>query len=195
MSKRTRMSKEARRQQILDSALKTFIDKGYNGATTLDIAKEANIAEVTLFRYFESKEEMFKLAIEPLIMENFKETIEVSSSLNPYDKFKYVLKERVKFINEHHDVIKLVLMESKFNPEIADYDFIKKITHLIESSIEDSNLEIKDVPYFIRLVRGMMLSFLYDTETSEEMIDLHISRFINMLIVSGVIEEKEGKRE
>lgn len=193
--KRSRMTKEERRNQILASALRTFVAKGYNGSTTLDIAKEANIAEVTLFRYFDSKEEIFKEAIEPLILETFEETIKISSNLSPYDKFKYVLSSRVKFINQQHDVIKLVLVENQFNPEITNYDYIKKITQLIESTIEETNLIITDVSYLIRLIRGTMLSFLYDVENDENLIDAHIEQFINMLIVSGVIKEKEGNSE
>lgn len=189
--KRTRMTKEDRRNDILDSALKIFVEKGYNGATTQDIAKEANISEVTLFRYFDTKEEIFKFAIEPLIIGSFKETIDVSSSLRPYDKFKFVLKSRVKFINEHNDVIKLILMEYEFNPKIANYNFINRITYIIESTVKESGLIVRDLPFFIRLTRGTMLSFLYDSETSEENIDLHIARLVDMLVSSGIIREKE----
>ncbi|WP_353683873.1 TetR/AcrR family transcriptional regulator [Thermodesulfovibrio sp. 3907-1M] len=45
--------------KILKSALKLFSQKGYLGTTTKEIAKEANVAEVTLFRYFTSKEKLF----------------------------------------------------------------------------------------------------------------------------------------
>lgn len=195
MSKRTRMSKEDRRNQILESALKTFVEKGYNGATTLDIAKDANIAEVTLFRYFDTKEDIFKSAIEPLILESFKEIIEVSSNLRPYDKFKVVLKNRIKFVNEYRGVIKLILMESEFNPIVAEYDFIDKITFLIESTVKESGLIVKDFSVLIRIIRGIILSFLYDKETSEENIDFHIARLIEMLIVSKTIREDEVNNE
>lgn len=195
MSKRTRMSKEDRRNQILESALKTFVEKGYNGATTLDIAKDANIAEVTLFRYFDTKEDIFKSAIEPLILESFKEIIEVSSNLRPYDKFKVILKNRIKFVNEYRGVIKLILMESEFNPIVAEYDFIDKITFLIESTVKESGLIVKDFSVLIRIIRGTILSFLYDKETSEENIDFHIARLIEMLIVSKTIIEDEVNNE
>ena len=45
-----RMSRKDRQYQILEAALTVFIEKGYNGATTAEIAKAANISEVTLFR-------------------------------------------------------------------------------------------------------------------------------------------------
>jgi TetR/AcrR family transcriptional regulator len=47
-------------QRILDAALKVFASEGYIGATTRKIAHEANVAEVTLFRKFQSKENLLK---------------------------------------------------------------------------------------------------------------------------------------
>jgi len=47
-------------QRILDAALKVFASEGYTGATTRKIAQEANVAEVTLFRKFQSKENLLK---------------------------------------------------------------------------------------------------------------------------------------
>lgn len=51
------------REKILTTALRLFSKKGYLGATTREIAKEAGIAEVTLFRYFPSKEGLFEEVI------------------------------------------------------------------------------------------------------------------------------------
>jgi AcrR family transcriptional regulator len=48
------------KDRILETALKLFSKKGYLGATTKEIAKEAGIAEVTLFRHFPSKEKLFE---------------------------------------------------------------------------------------------------------------------------------------
>ena len=47
-------------QRILDAALKVFASEGYTGATTRRIAEEANVAEVTLFRKFQSKENLLR---------------------------------------------------------------------------------------------------------------------------------------
>ena len=47
-------------QRILEAALKVFASEGYTGATTRRIAEEANVAEVTLFRKFKSKENLLK---------------------------------------------------------------------------------------------------------------------------------------
>jgi transcriptional regulator, TetR family len=44
-----------RQWQILDAATKVFAEKGYEASRTSDIAKEADIAEGTIFRYFKTK--------------------------------------------------------------------------------------------------------------------------------------------
>ena len=49
-----RLSKEERRLQILTAAKKVFIEKGFAGTTTAEIAKAADISEVTLFRNFQN---------------------------------------------------------------------------------------------------------------------------------------------
>ena len=57
------MSAENTRDKILESALKLFSQKGFLGATTREIAKEAAVAEVTLFRHVPSKEALFEEVI------------------------------------------------------------------------------------------------------------------------------------
>ncbi|MEN3039537.1 MAG: helix-turn-helix domain-containing protein, partial [Candidatus Kryptonium sp.] len=47
------------RDQILSSALKLFSERGFLGATTKEIARQAGISEVTLFRHFSNKEKLF----------------------------------------------------------------------------------------------------------------------------------------
>ncbi len=52
------------RDRILDAAATVFHREGQRGATTRRIAAEAGVNEVTLFRYFPSKEALLTAAIE-----------------------------------------------------------------------------------------------------------------------------------
>jgi len=47
------------RERILKASLGMFSERGYLGTSTKDIAIEAGVAEVTLFRHFLSKERLF----------------------------------------------------------------------------------------------------------------------------------------
>ena len=54
---------EPTRKKILAAALQLFLQRGFLGATTRQIAREAGVAEVTLFRHFGSKEKLFEEVI------------------------------------------------------------------------------------------------------------------------------------
>ena len=57
MDQATRKLKQ--RERILDAAAQLFASQGYRGTSTREIARLAEVAANTLFRYFEQKEELF----------------------------------------------------------------------------------------------------------------------------------------
>ena len=54
-----RLTAEARRQAVLDSACRVFSRSSYRGATTAEIAREAGISEPILYRHFGSKRDLY----------------------------------------------------------------------------------------------------------------------------------------
>ena len=50
---------EKRHQDILDVAVRIFNSKGYQSATTAEIAKAARISEPTMYKHFPSKKDLF----------------------------------------------------------------------------------------------------------------------------------------
>ena len=52
------------KEKILDAAITLVSQKGYLGATTREIARTAGVTELTLFRHFGSKENLFELCLE-----------------------------------------------------------------------------------------------------------------------------------
>ncbi len=53
------------RTRLLRAALETFIERGYDGATTREVANRAGVTEVTLFRHFGNKENLLRTALAP----------------------------------------------------------------------------------------------------------------------------------
>lgn len=54
---------EARRQDILEKALRLFAEQGYNDVTFQKIADRCGIARTTLYKYFRHKREIFDYTI------------------------------------------------------------------------------------------------------------------------------------
>jgi len=58
-ARRRERERDARRRLILDSAKRVFAERGFLNATVEEIANGAELAVGTLYRYFQSKEEMY----------------------------------------------------------------------------------------------------------------------------------------
>ena len=54
-----RLSAEARRAAVLDTARRVFSRSSYRGVTTAEIAREAGISEPILYRHFGSKRDLY----------------------------------------------------------------------------------------------------------------------------------------
>lgn len=57
--RKTRLSAEERRKQILKKARKVFAARGYQGTRTRDIAGACGINEATIYKHFKGKEDLF----------------------------------------------------------------------------------------------------------------------------------------
>ncbi len=51
--------KEQTRQLIFDAARKLFEAKGFDGVSVAEVARAADVSEVTVFNYFSTKEDLF----------------------------------------------------------------------------------------------------------------------------------------
>lgn len=61
---------EERRKEILETAERLFLTKGYTKTTVNDILKEIGIAKGTFYHYFKSKEEVMDEIIMRIIKED-----------------------------------------------------------------------------------------------------------------------------
>lgn len=61
-----RISKDPaeRKQEIIETAMRLFYEKGYEKTSISDIAREMNVAQGLCYRYFPSKEALFDTAVE-----------------------------------------------------------------------------------------------------------------------------------
>lgn len=60
----SRMKGDARREQILATAINLFSRNGFRGTTTKEIARAAGVSEAMVFRHFETKEALYGAILE-----------------------------------------------------------------------------------------------------------------------------------
>lgn len=65
----TSREKISTRDKILETSIKLFAEKGFNGTTTKEIAEMADVNEALIFRHFSTKRELYGAIIEKKIDE------------------------------------------------------------------------------------------------------------------------------
>ena len=98
---------EKRREQLLTSARKLFVKKGYRGTTTEEIAKNAKLTKGALYFHFKSKEDIF-LELVKSITDHNRATLDaqLGESVSPSEFFGVLLKLHFKCdANEYGDLV------------------------------------------------------------------------------------------
>lgn len=123
------------REALMQAARSEFAEKGYVGATTREIARRAGANEVMLFRYFQSKSNLFKEAVfQPLdkyMVEFINDQIinqpkrELSSSA-----WRLFSGELFKFLSENRSLF--VALIAATASEKSDTKNVKDLTSLDE---------------------------------------------------------------
>jgi len=160
------------KEKILQAALKLFSQKGFLGATTKEIAQEAGIAEVTLFRYFPSKQTLFQEVINTFsFLPKLKEIINLYKEEGYEVALKHIAFNFLKLLEENKDLIRIMHLEMQRYPEeirkIHDSvveNTIKLLGNYFKELQKRGTLRTFDADLGARAFLGMLYSYFYVKE-------------------------------
>jgi len=176
------MKKEERRQQIIDRAIEVFIENGYKGATTAKIAQIAGISEVTLFRYFSSKQEIFLAGIKPIFVESLQTTLNLSNDYSDQEKIRYLLNERLTFMSNNHRLVKMILQENYFLESIGSENLFMTMLEFFRTFIKRLSMDPPKEQLILRLIMGSILSFLYLPQENLSEIETYVDNLTEIIV-------------
>lgn len=116
--------KPDRRQQIIEAAMQVFAQKGFRGTTTRDLATHAEVNEAIIFRYFKTKEELYRAIIEHKAGEHRNvrmEELERLATANDDEKFFETVGRT--FLERHEadtNFLRLLLFSALEGHELSD---------------------------------------------------------------------------
>jgi AcrR family transcriptional regulator len=108
------------RQRLLDAAYRVCAERGLHGATTREIADEARVNEVTLFRHFGNKEKLIAALFERSVASQLESLSETEPDANDLERDlrRYAIRyNEMLFANEA--LIRTIITEGKRHPEQA----------------------------------------------------------------------------
>lgn len=126
--------KVKKRKQIINAATKILSNKGYNKATISEIAKEAGVADGTIYEYFGSKENLLISIPEEKLGEFLIDINEVS----PEKKLKKMILEYFRFFNANRDYTSILVLMLRPNRKFynsTSYQVIDKISNIFQDII------------------------------------------------------------
>lgn len=160
----------SKQQKIIETAIKMFAEKGYANTPTSEIAKNAGVAEGTIFRHYGTKDNLLLSVIVPFFKESIPDLAEeifnqiLSENILSFEDFlRAFMKNRIQFINENKEIFRVVVKELFYNEELRKELlplFSKNILHHFNKVIDmyKEQGEILDLPnkILIRMVFTMI---------------------------------------
>ncbi len=170
---------EERRKQILEAAAKVFGNKGYERATIADIAREAQVAEGSIYNYFKNKEDLL-ISLPRSIAEPAIESISVhmtrlvmDESASPETILSELAREMFTIFRQNAHIFRLLITVLPRMKPATKQKYMSHVVIQMSDALES---------YFRKLVeRGM---FRQDLDAR-----IAVRNFIGMIIPTIVLRE------
>lgn len=192
-----------RQWQILDAAVKVFSEKGFEGSRTSDIAKEAEVAEGTIFKYFKTKKDILRGLMIPLMVKFFRpmmfvslERIMENKNNKPIEELmKDIMKDRLELAKKNKELLKTITLESFYHPEILDPiqkqiapKLIPVVDNFMKENMDKGNFRELDPRFVTRTGMSMIIGYylltsifpeIFKVEDEHEEIGKLVDLFLN----------------
>ncbi|MED0960494.1 TetR/AcrR family transcriptional regulator [Bacillus paramycoides] len=127
-----------RQMRILEAAVDMFGEKGYAATSTNEIAKRAGVAEGTIFRYYKTKKDLLLAVVMPTLtkfaapffVQAFAKEIFKTNYESYEGLLRVVINNRFEFAKKHFPMIKILIQEVPFQPELKS-----EIQQLVETEL------------------------------------------------------------
>ena len=155
------------KKKIMRSAVDLISSKGYNGTSTLNIAKHAGLSQATLFKYFKTKVDLLTAILHPVVPGLFGSFFEELLTFETTEeKVHYLVHNRMTYLKKNRALMKIIFHELFSN---------KKLRHeqiFIWNTIQDKLLMLQKelladprvnpeltIPQMVRICVGPLLAY------------------------------------
>jgi len=180
-------SKNLTEQEILDVAEKLFLEKGYNGTSTVEIAKEAGCNQALIHYYYRTKELLFLTVFTKKVALSFTNfSRPFSEDKDFFTKIRDIVNAYFDFLSENERLPFFIISEltnnEKLNQKVKDMFTSDKELIRIFSEF-DRSIRAEVAKGSIRKVEPFNLVM--------DIVCLCLSAFIAMPIVKRVAQDNE----
>ncbi|MEA5550085.1 TetR/AcrR family transcriptional regulator [Anabaena cylindrica UHCC 0172] len=163
---RTSRGTAATRNCLLKAAIEVFSQKGYVGAATREIANLADVSEVTLFRHFQSKEQLLKAVVQHITALRTDIADQAEWSYDLYRDMLHYAQVYDQMLEENQALFRMFIGEAQRHPieavEVVQQSFLpfrEKLIAYLQISIEKGSVRPEvDLLLAVDQFTGVLLS-------------------------------------
>ncbi|SKB93025.1 TetR/AcrR family transcriptional regulator [Dyadobacter psychrophilus] len=152
---------EKSEDKIKDAARRVFLKKGFDGTTSRDIAREADMNIALTNYYFRSKEKLFLEIFRDVLEMYFNSTIEIlNKKIDVKAKISEMIDNDFKMMKEEPDMVIFIMNEIHKEPDrlFADMSLFKQLksTYFItqlEEGVANGTLRKMDIENLLPLLK------------------------------------------
>lgn len=177
-----RISKEPeiRKQELIETALKLFLKKGYEKTSIRDILREVKGSPGMFYYYFSSKEEIFEEAIQYYVENYTKELSQIfkDEDLSFQEKYNRIVNAVIKAFEDIRSISNAYFTPQYFPLRVKiSFKILDKITkpfsELIEELKKDPHLDSRKTAIFVLYgVYGLIRQEFENIEDKEKISQL-----------------------
>ncbi|MGD9567022.1 MAG: TetR/AcrR family transcriptional regulator [Sedimentibacter sp.] len=158
------MKEEDTRERILNAARDVFSKKGYTGSTTKEISLVAEVAEITLFRHFETKNNLFCETISKFIVKPMLNFSTINTKVNSEQVIQKIIEERTYTLRKNRELFICTLYEAQLNDEIKEMlkSIFSKVFDEIIHHMGDGDLKSgeKTIEYIAQIILSTIVGLI-----------------------------------
>jgi TetR/AcrR family transcriptional regulator len=170
---RREREKLRQRREILGIALTLFTEKGFHGVSMHEVAGKAEFAIGTLYKFFQSKEDLYKaLVLEQCAKIHDAIVRAIDEPADEVEKLRNYVRTKNAMFQEHQAFIRLYLAESRgisyiikagLDAEVREgyYDQLKKLSAIFESGIHTKRFKPIAPPYHLAVSLDSTVNSFY----------------------------------
>jgi len=124
-------------EKIIEASTKVFKELGYLGASTRLIAETANISEMTLFRKFKSKQNLFEMTIKFALGHELLDVFEIDFNVSLEEFVRKFLHNRLYSISENIDLVRMIIQESIQGRIPKEMNYIARMSEKLNKTLNE----------------------------------------------------------
>lgn len=128
------MPRKKTQEKIENAAIALFAEKGYKGTSTRKIAKEAGVSELTIYRCYKTKDELFRIALLRRAPDKWLKAVEPDPTQSSEEQLLHLCEVIYRTLMERQDLIRIFYRDAAEHPEIVQ--MVKEIPAKIWGPID-----------------------------------------------------------